>query len=23
MLDGYFKQGGHHINVNVFEKRHC
>lgn len=20
MLDGYFKQGGHHINVNVFEK---
>jgi formate C-acetyltransferase len=20
LLDGYFKQGGHHININVFEK---
>jgi len=20
MLDGYFKEGGHHININVFEK---
>jgi formate C-acetyltransferase len=19
-LDGYFREGGHHINVNVFEK---
>jgi formate C-acetyltransferase len=21
LLDGYFKQGGHHINMNVFEKK--
>ena len=23
LLDGYAEKGGHHLNVNVFNRKHC